>query len=185
MEFHDAHEGTIDQDLVLVGEICREMGAETTFMTADPLERRRLWAARHHLFETIVRAYPGNQWISMDVAVPITAYPALVAFSNQVIAEQGLFAVLLGHAGDGNLHVTLSYNNEDAYRRAKIANEAIIYKAIDLEGTATGEHGVGLGKAKFMVHEHGPALDVMAALKQALDPQGILNPGKIFPTANN
>jgi len=152
-------------------------------MTADPLERRRLWAARHHLFETIIRTYPGHKWISMDVAVPISAYPDLVAYANQVVDEQELFAVLLGHAGDGNLHVTLSYDDGDTHRRAKIANEAIIYKAIDLQGTSTGEHGVGLGKVKFMNREHGPALDVMAALKKTLDPQGILNPGKIFPPA--
>ena len=150
MEFHAAHEDTIEQDLLLVQEICQEMGAETFFATADPTERRRLWHARHHIFETIIRCYPGNKWISMDVAVPISAYPQLVAYSNEMISEHSLLGVLLGHAGDGNIHVTLAYIDEEQYKRAHVANEAIVNKAIELEGTATGEHGVGLGKAKFM-----------------------------------
>jgi D-lactate dehydrogenase (cytochrome) len=181
MELHAAHQATIDHDLALVREICLEMGARTFYATADTAQRRGLWHARHHLFETVLRCYPVYEWMNMDVAVPISAYPELVAFSSQAMADQELFGVLLGHAGDGNLHVTLSFNNGTTYERAQIVNEQVIYKALALHGTATGEHGVGIGKARFMPDEHGPALGVMAAVKAALDPRGILNPGKIFP----
>jgi len=183
MELHAAHKETIDHDLLLVREICQEMGARSLYATAAAEERRDIWHARHHLFETVLRSYPGSQWINMDVAVPISAYPELVAFSRRVIDEQALFGFLIGHAGDGNLHVTVAFDNEEMVERAQIVNEKVIYKAIALGGTATGEHGVGIGKAKFMPHEHGPALDVMRTLKEALDPHNILNPGKIFPEA--
>ena len=92
--------------------------------------------------------------------------------------EGGDLAV--GHAGDGNLHVAMPYADDETRRRALVINDSIVYKAIELDGTSTGEHGVGIGKMKFMSREHGVALDVMRTIKQALDPHGILNPGKIF-----
>ena len=89
-------------------------------------------------------------------------------------------AQILHDTGDGNLHVELPYKDEETRQRALLANDAIVTKAIELDGTCTGEHGVGIGKAKFMELEHGTAVDVMRSLKQTLDPRGILNPGKIF-----
>jgi D-lactate dehydrogenase (cytochrome) len=90
---------------------------------------------------------------------------------------------MIGHAGDGNIHVEFPYQNEAEFQRALDLDRMIVYKALDLGGTATGEHGVGMGKAQFMEREHAGALDVMRNIKQVLDPTGILNPGKIFPEA--
>jgi D-lactate dehydrogenase (cytochrome) len=95
-------------------------------------------------------------------------------------AERGITAYMIGHAGDGNVHVEFPFDDDASYQQATAANDAIVTKTLELGGTATGEHGVGIGKAHFMAQEHGPALDVMRGIKHYLDPNGILNPGKIF-----
>ena len=117
----------------------------------------------------------------MDIAVPISAYPELIAFISQTLDFYGLEGMMIGHAGDGNLHVEMPYKDEVTRQATLQATDAIVDKAIALDGTSSGEHGVGIGKAKFMDREHGTAVAVMRELKQTLDPKGILNPGKIFP----
>ena len=183
MEFHAAHEEALTLGLEAVEEICRDLNATNVVKTADPTERKKLWHARHHMFETQVRLHPGKRWVVMDVAVPISAYPTLVSHVTEVLAEMDYVGYLVGHAGDGNLHITLPFEDEAGYKRAMAVNEAIVLKAIDLGGTSTGEHGVGAGKRRYMRREHGEAVDVMAAVKQMLDPIGILNPGKVLPEA--
>jgi D-lactate dehydrogenase (cytochrome) len=181
MEFHAPHQETLYLGLNTVQEICQELGAIHFRATADPAERQQLWRARHHMFETQVRTHPGQRWVILDIAVPISAYPALVGHTEQTLARHGATGYMVGHAGDGNLHVTLPFNDEAGYQRAAAVNEGVVLKALELGGTATGEHGVGIGKARYMRREHGPALDVMRAVKHLLDPKGIMNPGKIFP----
>lgn len=181
MELHASHTATLIAEMEMVQDICEEFGAISFRATTDNAERMRLWHARHAAFEIAVRNHPGQRWVVMDVAVPISVYPPLVAYTQATLAELGVIGYLIGHAGDGNLHLLIPFAGEAEYAQAMQANEAIVYKAIELGGTATGEHGVGIGKAKFMPHEHGPALDVMRSIKQTLDPNGILNPGKIFP----
>jgi D-lactate dehydrogenase (cytochrome) len=183
MEIHATHAAAAEKDLSLVRGICEDMGAIAFRATTDPAERNKMWQARHHLFETQVRVYADYDWQLSDVAVPISAYPRLIAYASQTLLEREVHGFILGHAGDGNLHVSMPYNNEEARRRAVEVNDAIVYKAIELGGTSTGEHGVGIGKAKYMEKEHGAALDVMRSLKKTLDPRGILNPGKIFQDA--
>jgi len=117
----------------------------------------------------------------LDTAVPISAYPAIVAQVEHSLKKHKLVGYMLGHAGDGNMHVLLPYADPDTYKRAITFNEELVMRALELGGTATGEHGVGLGKIHYMPREHGPALDVMRSIKQTLDPNNILNPGKIFP----
>jgi D-lactate dehydrogenase (cytochrome) len=129
-----------------------------------------------------VRLHPGYTFLIDDVAVPISQYPALIAYVEQVVAKHGVRAYMKGHAGDGNIHCEFPYKDAEELQRAEHINDLIVTKAIELGGTATGEHGVGTGKAHHMPHEHGEALEVMRALKATLDPHGILNPGKIFPT---
>jgi D-lactate dehydrogenase (cytochrome) len=182
MEFHAAHEATLAYGLETVREICVEMGATGFRATMDNAERAKLWQARHHAFETLVRTHPGKTFFINDVAVPISAYPSLIGYIEQMLAQHQIPAYMKGHAGDGNIHVEFPFAGENEYRAVTQVNELIVRKAIELGGTATGEHGVGLGKAHFMSHEHGAALDVMRAVKQTLDPNGILNPGKIFPS---
>jgi D-lactate dehydrogenase (cytochrome) len=100
---------------------------------------------------------------------------------EELKASTNTVAYMIGHAGDGNVHVEFPYRDEAEYQNAMKLNDLIVLKALDLGGTATGEHGVGIGKARFMEREHGEALDVMRSIKAVLDPNGILNPGKIFP----
>ncbi|MEP7293953.1 MAG: FAD-binding oxidoreductase [Chloroflexota bacterium] len=183
MEFHAAQEVSLAAGLETVREICEEMGAVAFRATTDATERRKLWHARHHSYEIMTRSHPGYQFFIMDVAVPISAYPQLIAYIEALKKEYGVTAYLIGHAGDGNIHVEFPYRGQAEFDRSLELDKLIVHKALDLGGTATGEHGVGMGKAIFMEREHGEALDVMRAVKQALDPTGILNPGKIFPEA--
>ena len=181
MEIHAAHAETAVLDIKLVREICEELGAIRIHTTTDAAERKQMWTARHHNFETKVRVFPDYKWQLMDIAVPISAYPELIAFISQTLDFYGLEGMMIGHAGDGNLHVEMPYKDEVTRQSTLQANDAIVDKAIALDGTSSGEHGVGIGKAKFMDREHGTAVAVMRELKQTLDPKGILNPGKIFP----
>lgn len=181
MEFHAAHEATLAAGIETVREICEEMGAVSFKATTDTAERKRLWQARHHSYEIMVRMHPDKKFFIMDVAVPISAYPELIAYVEEIKLERGLTCYMIGHAGDGNIHVEFPYATEAEFDAAQEADHDIVFKALTLGGTATGEHGVGIGKARFMTTEHGASLDVMRAIKQALDPNGILNPGKIFP----
>lgn len=181
MEFHAAHESSLEYGLEMVREICEEMGAVRFHATKDTAERKRIWHARHASYEIMVRAHPDKRFFINDVAVPISAYPELIDYVEQLKREMDITAYMIGHAGDGNVHVEFPYADETAYAKAVEANGLIVGKAIALGGTATGEHGVGIGKAKYMPQEHGPALDVMRMVKQALDPHNILNPGKVLP----
>jgi len=181
MEFHAAHEAALENGLEMVKEICDEMGALRFRATTDTAERKKLWQARHHSYEIMVRQHPDKHFFIMDVAVPISAYPELIGYVEQLKAERGLTAYMIGHAGDGNIHVEFPYANEAEFETAKQADHDIVLRALELSGTATGEHGVGIGKSVYMTREHGLALDVMRSIKLALDPNGILNPGKIFP----
>lgn len=183
MEVHNAHSESMEADIALVREICEELESVSFIALADPTEQSKLWQARHGAYETMVRMQPDMKFMVMDVAVPISKYPEIIAFGRQQLVGNGIVAALIGHAGDGNIHLTLPYGNEDALARVKAINSAIVSKAIELGGTATGEHGVGLGKKGYMQDEHGEALNVMRTLKQSLDPKGILNPGKVIPEA--
>jgi D-lactate dehydrogenase (cytochrome) len=182
MEFQAAHVQTLAHGIETVREICESLGALGFSATTNAAERKRLWQARNHAYEILVRAFPGRQMFTNDVAVPISSYPALIAFIQGELARRDTLAFMLGHAGDGNIHVIFPCADEAEYAVGQAVNADIVHKALELGGTATGEHGVGLGKARFMPLEHGASLDIMKNIKQAFDPNGILNPGKIFPT---
>jgi D-lactate dehydrogenase (cytochrome) len=180
MEFHASHVSVLASVLNTVQEICREAGASLIQTTTNNAERLKLWHARHHTYETIVRRHPGQKVYISDVAVPISAYPELIAFIETYRREHNLTAYVFGHAGDGNIHICTPFTT-DTLQGVYEMNTAVVHKAISLKGTATGEHGVGIGKSRFMEMEHGTALKVMREIKQTLDPNCILNPGKIFP----
>jgi D-lactate dehydrogenase (cytochrome) len=180
MEFHASHVSALESVLNSVQEICQEAGASLIKTTTNNTERLKLWHARHHTYETILRRHPGQKAYSSDVAVPISAYPELIAFIETYRREHNLTAYVFGHAGDGNIHICAPFTR-DTFQSVYEMNTEVVHKAISLNGTATGEHGVGIGKSRFMKMEHGIALDVMHEIKQTLDPNWILNPGKIFP----
>jgi D-lactate dehydrogenase (cytochrome) len=179
MEIHSAHQETLESDMEIVREICQDAGAVSFRATADNAERKVLWNARHHAYETLVRNHPGQHIFIMDVAVPISAYPDLIEFSRQTIEKHGITGYMKGHAGDGNIHVELPYGDPATFEKVQAVNGDIVRHAIALGGTATGEHGVGIGKRAYMADEHGESLDVMRQIKATLDPKGILNPGKV------
>ncbi|RMG92730.1 MAG: FAD-binding oxidoreductase [Chloroflexi bacterium] len=183
MEFNSATTESLRTELALVEEICQGFECSNFQSGLGMKARNQLWTARHHLFEAMVRYFPGCTWLVTDVAVPISQYPELVAFAAELLPKLNLDGGLVGHAGDGNLHVTVFYPPDDqtAVTNAAYLNEQLVNKAIALDGTSTGEHGVGLGKKQFMVQEHGEtAVTLMRQIKHLLDPHNILNPGKIF-----
>lgn len=181
MEVYNAHREAQEADIAIVREIVEELGANFVAI-ADPSQQSAIWEQRHKAYETMIQSYPQHKFFVMDVAVPISAYPEIILYSREQLATHHLeIAFLLGHAGDGNIHVTMAYQNEEELKLVKAINEAIVEKAIALEGTATGEHGVGMGKRDYMRDEHGEALEVMRMMKNTLDPKGILNPGKVLP----
>ena len=181
MEFHAAHQESLNQGLTIVEEICQEMEANSFRASTDTAQRRQLWHARHHMFEILVRLHPGQEWVIVDTAVPLSTYPDLVAHSQDTLRRHEHPGFMVGHAGDGNLHVSIPFHDDTTYQEAQNINREIVVKAINLGGTATGEHGVGIGKSRYMHQEHGHGLAVMQAIKHTLDPHGIMNPGKIFP----
>lgn len=183
LEFTGASESSLKVDVNKAEEICRANRAIHFESGVGRHERNRLWEARHQTYEFIKRSNPGLSFLVVDTAVPISSYPQMVNVAREVIKRHEVKGYILGHAGDGNLHLVIAgnFDDPDFLRRRDQANEEIVSHAISLGGTATGEHGVGIGKRKFMVQEHGESLQVMKRIKQLLDPNGILNPGKIFP----
>jgi D-lactate dehydrogenase (cytochrome) len=183
MEFHGASALALEEDIGPVQELCQEAGAASFQAGLGIAERNRLWEARYQTFESIKRAHPGLAPFIADVAVPISHYPEIIEYAGKVVRDYGVVGYIFGHAGDGNLHLVFMGDPQDKEGWGKIekANQAIVTRGLALEGTATGEHGVGIGKRRFMEREHGKSLELMRQIKALLDPQGILNPGKIFP----
>lgn len=182
MEFSASNKAALAESIMQLEEICQENLATSFDAGAGRQERERLWHARHHLFETHVRYFAGQSFLVGDAATPISNYPALIARTAELMAQMKITGSLLGHAGDGNIHTIVFFppDNADARQQAMDFNDAFVSLALELEGTSTGEHGVGLGKQKFMAREHGLALEVMRQIKRTLDPNCILNPGKVL-----
>ena len=182
LEFHGT-EGSVAEQSERFGEIAEELGGGPFEWTSRPEERTRLWEARHNAAFSTFTLRPGASMIPTDVCVPMSRLAECVTETQRDIAENNLIAPIVGHVGDGNFHLTLlvDMQNPDEIKVAKAFNERLVERALAMDGTCTGEHGVGQGKMKYLLAEHGaPALEAMRAIKRALDPQDIMNPGKIF-----
>jgi D-lactate dehydrogenase (cytochrome) len=158
-------------------------GARGFAWAADEAERRRLWHARHGAYEAGRALRPGAQGFTTDACVPISNLAACIAETKADLDASGLTAPILGHVGDGNFHLAILVDpaDEDELARAQALNDRLVERAIRYDGTCTGEHGVGYGKIPFLELEHGPAaLGMMRAIKQALDPEDLFNPGKVL-----
>ena len=181
VEFHGSP-ASVKEQAEEFGAIAAEFGGGTFNWTANPEERAKLWQARHDAYWASLTLRPGAKGISTDVCVPISRLAECVAETERDIAEYGLIAPIVGHAGDGNFHVLLLLDPDDPAEIA--ATEAFVARlnarALAMEGTCTGEHGIGQGKIAFLEDELGDSVAVMRQIKQALDPQNIFNPGKIF-----
>ncbi|MEL6888988.1 MAG: FAD-linked oxidase C-terminal domain-containing protein [Pseudomonadota bacterium] len=181
LEFHGSDRSVIEQ-AEMFGSIAEDAGGTDFATTATAEERNKLWKARHDLYWATLQLRPGAQGISTDVCVPISRLAEAVTGAQDKAAELGLLAPIVGHVGDGNFHSLVLIDMEDAGEVAR-AEEFTAYladEAIRMDGTCTGEHGIGQGKMPYLVKELGATTEFMAAIKGALDPQGILNPGKIF-----
>jgi D-lactate dehydrogenase (cytochrome) len=183
MEFAGPSSSYLREASEIAGEICREKGATAFHSGIGRQMRDHLFKARHGLGEMIIRTNPGKRVFTTDVAVPISLFPAMIAFADEKSRSIGLPSYLFSHAGDGNIHLVLLASSDDDKEMALVQeiNSAMVEKALELGGTATGEHGVGIGKRRFMEAEHGASLAWMRRVKGLFDPNGILNPGKIFP----
>jgi len=182
-EYHGATRQQLTEVLDMVKEICEDQGCNEFRPGLGRDERDRLLKARHELGEMIFRNHPDCSPMSLDVAVPITAYPELIAIARKERQKAGIPGYIFSHAGDGNLHLVFAGKTGDEKEWAVIeeVNQRIVSMALTMGGTSTGEHGVGIGKKKFMEPEHGRGLAWMHSIKNLFDPNGILNPGKIFP----
>ncbi len=182
VEFHSSSASHLAEVIEMAQEICREQGCSEFRPGLGKAERDHIFKARHALGEMIIRNHPDCDTLVVDVAVPNTAYPKIIAVIGEEMNATGIMGYTFGHAGDGNVHFNIPGKKGDQNLWAQIDKmvQRLVSKALDLGGTATGEHGVGLGKKKYMAAEHGKSLDWMKHIKTLFDPNGILNPGKIF-----
>jgi D-lactate dehydrogenase (cytochrome) len=181
LEFHGSQAGVAEQS-ERFGEIAGELGGGPFEWTAKPEDRSRLWQARHDAYWAVRGLRPGAQAIASDVCVPISRLAECVTETQRDVVASGLTAPILGHVGDGNFHLSLlvDVDDGDEVARAEALLERLVERALAMEGTCTGEHGVGQGKMKYLAAEHGEgALSAMRAIKDALDPRDLMNPGKI------
>jgi D-lactate dehydrogenase (cytochrome) len=182
LEFHGTEAGARDQ-VENFKAIAESEGAIRFDWAESEEERRRLWKARHEAYWAIKTTWPGRDIFATDVCVPVSRLAECVVETQKDIEELGLVAPIVGHVGDGNFHTSPAFHRDDPKEMAAIETylDRLTKRAIAMEGTCTGEHGVGQGKTKYLEAELGHGVAVMRAIKSALDPEGILNPGKIFP----
>ncbi|HQT87389.1 MAG TPA: FAD-linked oxidase C-terminal domain-containing protein [Acidiphilium sp.] len=180
-EFHGSEASVAEQAQQAEAITTGYGGAAFAFATAAE-DRNRLWQARHDAFWAARASRPGYAVFTTDTIVPISRLAEAIAQADAAVTRSGLDACVVGHVGDGNFHVMILFpDTPEAAARAWALDREIVAQALDLGGAASGEHGVGLGKREFLRREHGaPALAMMRAIKTALDPRGILNPGKIL-----
>jgi D-lactate dehydrogenase (cytochrome) len=181
LEFHGT-DRAVEEQIELVGEIAEEFGGGEFRWAAATEERTKLWQARHDLWWAALALRPGSQGIPTDICVPISQLPDVIGQTQQDVAELGLIAPLCGHIGDGNFHLCVLVDPTDRNEQARIAqlNTRLVARAHAAGGTCTGEHGIGVGKMRYLGNERGAGMMTLAALKRALDPRNIMNPGKIL-----
>jgi D-lactate dehydrogenase (cytochrome) len=176
----------VEADLDLVRALALAEGCDDVELERDQTRRVRLWEARHDAAHAITASAPGKKPKATDVCVPVSELPAAIATARSAAERLGLDAPIAGHVGDGNYHVALMVDPDDAdeLRRAAEFDEAIVTDALARGGTCTGEHGIGLGKQQYLQREHGDLLPLFRGMKDLFDPNGILNPGKVLPPAD-
>ena len=182
-EFHGISDAAVEDQIRAVEEITRENGARG-FKWASSLEdRNTLWQARHNAYYAAVASRPGARAWTTDVCVPISHLAECILETQADLQQSNVEAPLVGHAGDGNFHLIIMLNPDDPNELAKVTaiSERLVERALKFGGTCSGEHGVGFGKLKYLAAEHGDALGVMRAIKHAIDPNNLMNPGKLIP----
>ena len=180
-ELHGS-DASVAENAELFCDICQEYGGAGFQWSALPEERTALWTMRHNGYYAVLASRPGARAIVTDICVPISALAHAVEETHADIARSAISGPILGHMGDGNFHAILLIDPDNAseYRAAMQISDRMAERALALGGTCTGEHGIGMGKLKFMEQEHGLAWEVMRGLKRQMDPLNILNPGKLL-----
>jgi D-lactate dehydrogenase (cytochrome) len=182
IEFHGTSPTGLKEELEVVREICTDHQSSQFDSGIGREERNRLWEARYDVHESIKVNNPGLSPLYVDTAVPISKYPDMVEWGQTILKKRRLRGYAFGHAGSGNLHMEILGipEEKEQWHNVEEAGEEIVDFALKCGGTATGEHGIGIGKRKFMRKEHGESYNLMKQIKELLDPNGIMNPGKIF-----
>ena len=181
LEFHGSAESTA-LDISSAREVLERHGGQGFKQTTDEAERRKLWQARHDAGLACRSHQPGGRIFSTDVCVPISRLSECIELTQKDLADSKIYGPLVGHVGDGNFHVLLTADPNDhaAIERLEQFHTRLVQRSLSLEGTCTGEHGIGIGKIDYLVSELGDeAVDLMRTIKAALDPNGIMNPGKV------
>ncbi|MBW4024612.1 MAG: FAD-binding protein [Proteobacteria bacterium] len=186
LEFHGT-EASIAEQIERFSDIASEFGGSAMQWANKPEDRSRLWQARHDAYWSVMALRPGAKMIATDVCVPVSRLAECVVATKQDIDAMGLIAPIVGHVGDGNFHTSLMVMTDEPAEMALAERflSRLVERALEMDGTCTGEHGVGQGKRKHLAAEHGlGAVDLMRTIKQAIDPNDIMNPGKVLPPSN-
>jgi D-lactate dehydrogenase (cytochrome) len=179
-EFHGSDAGVREQT-ERVGDIASEFGGGDFQWATRPEDRNKLWQARHDAYYAAMALRPGCKGWATDVCVPISRLAECILETRKDIDESGIITPIVGHVGDGNFHLVflVDTENEEEMKKATGVNDRMVIRSLEMGGTCTGEHGIGYGKIEFLKHEHGEAVSVMRQIKNALDPEDLMNPGKI------
>ena len=180
-EFHGS-ESSNKENINIVEELSKENNGSSFKWAKDLEDRNKLWQARWDVYYSVKALNDNGRVYSTDVCVPISKITECVKFAEEKAKEFGVRAPMVGHMGDGNFHVVLPYDptKKEMYKQLRAFNGTLIRKALELEGTITGEHGVGLHKKEYLLEQHPDSIPVMKSIKKTLDPNNIMNPGKIF-----
>jgi D-lactate dehydrogenase (cytochrome) len=183
-EFHGMSDAAVDEQAQATGEIVAEHGGQDYARATSPEDRARLWQARHDAYYASLALRPGSRGWTTDVCVPISRLAECITETKRDLADSPLVGPLVGHVGDGNFHLIMPVNPESPSEMAAAEHlvDRLVARALAMGGTCTGEHGVGIGKMRFLEAEHGrEAVDLMRTIKRALDPHNLMNPGKVLP----
>ncbi len=180
-EFHGS-ESSNKENIEIVEELSKDNKGSSFKWAKDLEDRNKLWQARWDVYYSVKALNDNGRVYSTDVCVPISKITECVKFAEEKAKEYGVRAPMVGHMGDGNFHVVLPYDpaKKEMYKQLRAFNSSLIRKALELEGTITGEHGVGLHKKEYLLEQHPDSIPVMKSIKRTLDPNNIMNPGKIF-----
>jgi D-lactate dehydrogenase (cytochrome) len=177
-EFHGISQSVVEESARLAEQLAREHGASGLAWESSAAGRERLWQARHNAYYASRALHPGSNVLTTDVCVPISRLAECIVATRADLDRLSFPATIVGHVGDGNFHVLCALSPEQTEEADAFAHR-LVERAHAMGGTCTGEHGVGYGKKKYLLAEHGDALDIMRTLKRALDPENRMNPGKI------
>ena len=180
-EFHGS-ETSNKESIELVKEISNSNNGSAFKWAKTTEERNKIWKARHDVYYSVKSLHPNSRVYTTDVCVPISRLAECIMFAEKEIKNYGLKAPIIGHVGDGNFHHTILYNpnNKNDYKIIREFSNSLIQKALELEGTITGEHGVGINKKEYLLKQHKDNIPLMSMIKKSIDPKNIMNPGKIF-----